>query len=140
MIYQYNDTFKVFPFIAEVNGVIYYIDNKEEFEKRLLHDLEMRKAREEKYIQENSIELPEITYRDFSLNNEQQMRFDEVTNCSTVTLDDVSNYVFEGVTSNVEFNLKRSVNELNDKNISLVKENTDLKNDMANILMYLASI
>lgn len=140
MIYQNNDTFKVFPFVAEFDSEIHYIDDKEEFEKGLLRKIRMDKIIDGTYIEDEVLNLPTITYSDFSLSDEQQARFDEITTYSTVTLDDVSDYVFNGLTKNMEFNLNREINSLKDKNTSLEEENTSLKNDMANILMYIASI
>lgn len=109
MIYQQDDDFKAYKFKTEIEGVMHFLDDKEVFETSLLNSIKHRMYAEDTHSQEDidAAELPEVVYSDFSLSTDQQSRLDEIRLCSTITLDDVNSYVFNGITGNVEFNLKK---------------------------------
>lgn len=96
-IYQEDNQYKFMPFKAIVSDKEFYIENKINFEQRLLNDLQ--EEEDLKAINEcrepNTITLPTITYMDVTHTLEESNRLLECQG-SNANLDDVRHYVETG--------------------------------------------
>ena len=79
MIYQLNHEFKVQKFKTVIDGQVYYLSDKEEFESQF-----------------EDLPAP-LIYEDVALTEEQQKRFERVAEVKDITLDEVVAYTINGI-------------------------------------------
>ena len=98
MIRRTSDGFFVMSYKAnyEYDGeeVEIHLDDKDEFEEQLKERIAIE---EDKDIED--VELPDITYEEVELTEEQQARFDEIKEVEGISLDEVRDYTKDGTTS-----------------------------------------
>ena len=82
MIYQLNHEFKIQKFKTVIDGQVYYLNDKGEFESQF-----------------EDLPAP-LIYEDVALTEEQQKRFERVAEVKDITLDEVVAYTIDGIEPN----------------------------------------
>lgn len=115
MIYQENNTFHVFPYLASYNDTEQYVKDQTIFERELLSQLQSAEN-DAAFLEERTagtVSLPTITYSDVALSEDEQTRFDMIALIDNLTVDEVRDYVFNSnAPSNPYYRLKALQDQL----------------------------